>query len=201
MLLDFDLLDGWRDEMQGHAYTALDASESALGALQGQASELVAAFRAKRESLREQAQVEVDARTAIGRRAKKIYAPLNLFTRVRGRGLELVWQEVHRNRVTHTLRFKSLRLSADGNADLRLLLSRALPFELELIRDTEEHARRIRAQWKRWGHIGNEAARALHLADEFLLTTKKSGPWSPTDPGALNVPKGDGLHEWIPAAN
>jgi hypothetical protein len=196
MISDLELLSSWSGEMQRHAYTALDAAEGAMGTLQGQASELVAAFRANRETLRVQAQLEIDARTVVGRRARKIYAPLNLFTRVRGGGLELSWQEVHRNRVTHRPAYKYLRLSADGNADLRLLLARALPFELELVRSTEERAKHIRGQWKRWLQLRNESVRALHLAEELVFRTASA----PSGPDGQGGSQGGGLHDWIPAA-
>lgn len=200
MPFEFQMLDGWRSEMQRYSYTSLDTAESALGALQGQATELISEFRQCRKMLREQAQAEVEANTSVGYRLKKIYAPLNLFSRVRGYGLELVWQEVHRNRLTGGKVYKSLRLAKDGNADLRLLLAKALPFELELVREAEAHAKRIRAQWRRWVHIRSESGRALHLADDFLFSNKSSGPSSPEGSGTGNGSLGGGTHDWVPSS-
>lgn len=185
----------WNTELRVQAYAVMDAAESAMGALRDQAYELRAAFRARRESLRILAQAEADARTPVGKRSKLVYAPLNLFCRVRGAGLELTWQEVHTNPVTHTRRFKYLRLAAEGNADLRLVLSRALVFERDLIRETEAHARHIRAQWKLWLRIRADAERVLELAE--CGPSRIAPPVGSTS--KENAEPDHVLHDWVPA--
>jgi len=170
--------------MRAHAEAALKQSQSALASLEVQVSDIVTDFRDERGKLQSRAQAELEARTLVGRRARPLYAPLNLFGRVRCGGLELYWQEVHRHRLTKRPVYKYLRVTADGHGDLRLILSRACDFESDLVRATELEARRLRDQWSRWSQIRRACMHALQMVDR---------PKTKTEPAAKVI-------EWVPSS-
>lgn len=174
----------WDKNMRGFADASLKQAESALAALQVQTSDIVAEFREQREALQLEAQAEVDARTPVGRKPRRLYAALNIFGRVRGGTLELYWQEVHRHRITHRPVYKYLRMNSDGQGDLRLILARARDFEIDLVRATELEARRVRTQWSHWAQIRRHCMRAHEMVE------RKEPAIQPREP----------LPEWLPAA-
>lgn len=176
---------GWDRNMRAFAETGFKQAESALRALEVQAADIVSEFREQRESLQKEAQAELAARTPMGRRPKSLYAPLNLFCRVRDGGLQLYWQEVHRHRITHRTMFRYLRVNSDGDGDLRLIMARAREFETALVRDTELEARRLRAQWSRWSQIRRECLRAYEMIDR----------------GSSAASADEAKAEWVPAAD
>jgi len=170
--------------MTRYAEETYNQADSALKSLQVQSSDLVIDFREQREVRRKQAQIELDARTPTGKKPRFLYASLNIFSRVRNGALVLIWQEVHRHRITGRPVYKYLRVNADGHGDLRLIVARARDFELELVRATEMEARRMRAQWGRWSKIRRESLRAIEMVE------RKEPAANPSETA----------HEWVPAA-
>lgn len=119
--------------------------------LEAEGSELVMEFRAEKIELIARLNEQLAAETAISKRRRRAYLPLNLFARLHRGHMEVYWQEVHQNPRTKTAAYTYIRKSTkEGGYTTRHLKTfiHGGEEEVDLVLRTEAKAHSIRSRWK-----------------------------------------------------
>mgnify|MGYP000679599914 CR=1 FL=1 len=153
-------------------------------------------FRKEREEMRLVALEEIKAATPVGYQPKPLYAPLNLFARLRNGGLEIFWQEVHTYKTSPTPVYKYLSRNGKGGYNLQVLLSKAKPFEREFVEKSERRAQELRIIWRELVKMRG-SGRVLVLSLDAASTTKPGR--TTTQPIVATTPVAPHLIELVPS--
>ena len=143
---------------------ALDTVLELEYTIEEQATELANSFYQQRLEIQSQAQEEENTQALIENRIpKRIFCQLHLSARMNRATLELYWHTVYFVKLTKKKKYKYISKGKSDAYDMRTLLSKAHPFERDLIKETEEQAAIIRLQWKKL----IEARKPLHRLREL----------------------------------
>jgi hypothetical protein len=183
-----------------HIRARMKLHDAALYATQNdvvnQALALRDKFRKEREEMRLVALAEIKAATPIGHKPKPLYAALNLFARLRNGGLEIFWQEVHTFKTAEKPVYKYLSRNGKGGYNLQVLLSRARPFERELVEKIERRAQELRIIWRELVKMRG-SGRVLVLSLNAASTTKPGR--TTTQPIVATTPVAPHIIELVPS--
>lgn len=148
-----------------HKNTQLEMIDSMLttmlnleAEIEQQAEELRQSFYDSRTELQNLAQESENGSATIhSKSARRIFCPLNLSVRMLRGTLQIYWHTLSVNRVTKKKQYKYITMNRSGQYDMRTLNSKAMDFEVDLVRETEAQATNIRLRWKKL----NDARRHL----------------------------------------
>lgn len=82
------------------------------------------------------------------RKSKVVWCSIYPSSRVLNGSLQFNWSTMNLNWKTKNRIYQSIPLGKKDTYDLRKLLSKCQPFEIELVKDIERRASELRAQWR-----------------------------------------------------